>query len=54
MTLFRKLVLGLGLFTGWLVSGSVLACTPGQGPTGDPNCRGPIESSGWYNNGDGG
>ena len=53
MTLFRKLVLGLGLFTGWLVSGSVLACTPGQGPTGDPNCRGPIESSGWYNNGGG-
>ena len=32
------------------VNAESMACTPGQGPAGDPNCRGPIESSGWYGN----
>ena len=35
MTLFRKLVLGLGLLTGWLVSGSVLALQQ----CGSSNCK---------------
>ena len=32
------------------VNAESMACTPGQGPAGDPNCRGAIESSGWYGN----
>ena len=46
----KSLVSNLLCVMGACLSAESMACTPGQGPAGDPNCRGPIESSGWYGN----
>ena len=54
MNELKKLILALGLLGGISLGNEAIACTPGQGPAGDPNCRGPIESSGWYGNNNGG
>ena len=50
MKLTKGLVSSLLCVMGICLSAESMACTPGQGPAGDPNCRGPIESSGWYGN----
>ena len=50
MKRIKRLVLTLLCVMGICVNAESMACTPGQGPAGDPNCRGAIESSGWYGN----
>ena len=54
MKLIKGVILGSGWLMGMLLSTQTIACTPGQGPAGDPNCRGAIESSGWYGDNGGG